>query len=118
MRRTAMNCKEIQEVLLDYLDHSLDAASYEEIKKHLESCEKCKLDVKEWGELLQAMVDAGFEKPGPSLRENFHSLLQSELNLQATAGILKEDPAKKQLPLSPVRMLRKVGSPVWKVAAA
>jgi Putative zinc-finger/HEAT repeats len=113
-----MNCKDVQDALLDYLDHSVDGASYQEIRKHLESCEKCKLDIKEWGELLQAMSDAGFEKPGPTLRENFHSLLQSELNLQATAGILKEDPAGKKLPLTPVSLLRKMTSSVWKAAAA
>lgn len=118
MRRNAMNCKDVQEALLDYLDHSVDAASHEEIKKHLETCEKCKLDIKEWGELLQAMTDAGFEKPGPALRENFHSLLQSELNLQATAGILKEDKAKKRVALSPASLIRKIGSPLWKIAAA
>jgi putative zinc finger protein/HEAT repeat protein len=120
-----MNCKDVQAALLDYLDHSLDAASHAGMKKHLETCEKCRLDVKEWGDLLQAMVDAGFEKPGPALRESFHSLLQSELNLQATAGILEEDLAKRKLPLSTAAIVRKtdpprlkMGSPVWKVAAA
>jgi len=106
-----MNCKDVQEALLNYYDHSLDAGAREEIKNHLEACDSCKEDIKEWGELLQVIADTPLEKPGLALRENFHSLLQSELNLQATAGILKEAPVKKPISLSPA-------SPVWKIAAA
>ena len=106
-----MNCKEVQEALLNYYDLSLDAAAREEIKIHMESCEQCRLDIKEWGELLQVIGGTRLEKPGPALRENFHSLLQSELNLQATAGILKEAPVNETFFLSPA-------SPVWKIAAA
>ena len=111
MRGTAMNCKDVQEALLNYYDHSLDTAAREEIKNHLETCSSCRADIKEWEELLQVIADTPLEKPSPALRENFHSLLQSELNLQATAGILKEAPVKKRFFLSPA-------SPVWKVAAA
>jgi hypothetical protein len=106
-----MNCKDVQEALLNYYDHSLDAGAREEIKNHLEACDSCKEDIKEWGELLLVIADTPLEKPGLALRENFHSLLQSELNLQATAGILKETPVKKPFFLSPA-------SPVWKIAAA
>jgi hypothetical protein len=108
-----MNCKDVQEALLNYFDPSLDTASREEIKRHLEGCEQCRLEVKEWDELLQAIDGAPLEKPGPALRENFQNLLQSELNLQATAGLLKEVPAsgKKGHYIS-------LHSPVWKVAAA
>jgi len=111
-----MNCKDVQEALLNYYDHSLDAAAREEIKNHLETCSSCRADIKEWGELLQVIADTPLEKPSPALRENFHSLLQSELNLQATAGILKEAPAKKIFFLSSSSW--SPASPVWKIAAA
>jgi hypothetical protein len=109
-----MNCKDVQEALLNYYDRSLDAADREEIKDHLETCNGCREEIKEWGELLQVINDTPPEKPGPALRENFHSLLQSELNLQATAGLLKESPesqVKKRSFFSPT-------SPLWKLAAA
>ena len=106
-----MNCKDVQSALLDYFDPLSKGASYEEIKNHLETCEKCRLEVKEWEELLQAMADTNQKKPGPALRENFNAMLQSELNMLATANILKEAPPKRIVQLFPA-------SPVWKIAAA
>jgi hypothetical protein len=107
-----MNCKDIEAALPEYLENSLDPASREEIRKHLESCEKCRIEAEKWAELLQVMDAGELEQPSPAVRENFQSLLQSELNLQATAGILKEGPTKKN------NVILSLASPVWKAAAA
>jgi hypothetical protein len=112
-----MNCKDVQEALLNYYDRSLDAADREEIKDHLETCNGCREEVKEWGELLEVIGDAPQEKPGPALRESFHSLLQSELNLQTMAGLLKETPDSAEVPVKK-RSIFSPTSPVWKLAAA
>lgn len=106
-----MNCKDVEPLLLDYLersrdlspsvdrsqDHSIDAASREEIRQHLLTCEKCSRELEEMSLLLQAMNKEAPKEPSPALRENFQAMLQDEINKQAfgMAWI----------------------SPVWKIAA-
>ncbi|HEY4064737.1 MAG TPA: hypothetical protein VGM30_22695 [Puia sp.] len=111
-----MNCKDVQSVLLDYLDAERGTVSFDgvfdEVKEHLATCEKCRLEIKEWEELLQAMSDADLKKPSPAVREHFTMLLQSELNMQATADILKEETPKT------ITVRLSSASVLWKIAAA
>src|SRR5579862_1500897 len=109
-----MNCKEIQTLLIDYLDQRLDAATSERIKQHLDDCQECRHEADELQVLLAAMKGTVAETPPPALRESFDTMLQSELNMLTTANIIEEfrPTAKKPgkifaIPLS---------SPVWKVA--
>ncbi len=84
--------------------------------------------MRQYGELLDAIDHAPLEKPGPELRENFQNLLQSELNLQTTAGLLKEtegvgaegagkDGRSRETP-GKTKFFIPASSPVWRVAAA
>lgn len=109
-----MNCKEIQTLLIDYLDGKLDHASADQLRQHLEGCGECKREADDLQLLLTAMHNTVGETPPPALRESFDTMLQSELNMLTTANIIQEfkpvgDRPAKIIPIS---------HPVWKVAAA
>jgi hypothetical protein len=87
-----MNCKEIQAVIVEYLDQALDAAEMEAVAAHLATCEECRHEVEELKELMQAMAGSEMQRPGPGLRENFQLLLQSELNMVVADKLLNERP--------------------------
>ena len=91
-----MNCKEIQAKLIDWLDGSLDAATAAAVREHVETCAECSREAKELKELLVTMKDSPMEVPPPVLRESFDTMLQSELNMLATANIIQEFPAEGQ----------------------
>ncbi|HVS98463.1 MAG TPA: zf-HC2 domain-containing protein [Puia sp.] len=111
-----MDCKEIQALLIDYLDHRLDAASTTRVTQHLGACGDCTREAEELRLLLIAMQNTVQETPPAALRESFDTMLQSELNMQTTANIIEEfHPAPK----TPGRLFAlPLSSPVWKVAAA
>ena len=115
-----MHCKEVQAVLIEYLDQSLDVGLAAVVKKHIDRCTACQQEVLEVQELLVAMKDSPSEIPTKALRDNFNTLLQSELNMVSMTHLLEEDATdgggeaggRKKGTLLPF------SSPVWKVAAA
>jgi Putative zinc-finger len=112
-----MTCKDIQVKLIDYLDHKLDAVTAEELRRHLETCAGCTREAEELRELLTTMGSSTLETPSPALRESFNMMLQSELNMQATANIIEEFPVATPEP-RPTGRTVPFSSPVWRVAAA
>jgi hypothetical protein len=86
-----MNCKEIQAVIVEYLDQAVDAATMEVVAAHLATCEECRQEAEELQELMRTMAGSGLQQPGPGLRENFQLLLQSELNMVVADKLLNED---------------------------
>ena len=91
-----MHCKEVQTLLIDYLDQTLDAASAGRVKQHLEECQECRREAHELQMLLAAMKDTVAETPPVALRESFNTMLQSELNMLTTANIIEEFPGLKK----------------------
>jgi hypothetical protein len=85
-----MTCKEIQAVMVEYLDQATDAATMEAVAAHLATCEDCRQEAEELHELMQAMRGSEMRQPGPGLRENFQLMLQSELNMVVTDKLLHE----------------------------
>ena len=107
-----MTCKEIQAVIVEYLDQALDAATMESVAAHLATCEECRQQAEELLELMQTMAGNDMQLPGPWPRENFQLMLQSELNMVVADKLLHEGDEQgggKVIEWS---------SPVWKVAAA
>ena len=86
-----MHCKEVQAVLIEYLDQSLDAGVAAVVKKHIDGCAACQQEVLEIQELLVVMKDSPSEKPTKALRDNFNTLLQSELNMVSMTHLLEEN---------------------------
>ena len=89
-----MECHEVQPLLIDLVDHKLPAAMRVEVELHLAGCAKCKTELEELQMLFQTMADAPIETPEPSLRDNFDSMLQSELNRLAAANNVIETATK------------------------
>lgn len=122
-----MNCKEIQAVLIDYLDHALDATAAANVKTHLDGCAVCRQEAAELQEMLQVLAENEMKEPSPALRENFQTMLQSELNILTTSDIAagatgypQEGTAGAQahsLQNKPGRVISWT-SPLWKAAAA
>ena len=85
-----MNCKEVQTMMVDYLDQAMDVIYGDAIKQHLAGCDQCRRESEELQELLLAMTATEMRQPGPGLRENFQLMLQSELNMETTDRLLHE----------------------------
>jgi hypothetical protein len=115
-----MHCKEVQAVLIEYLDQSLDIGLAAVVKKHIDSCAACQQEVLEVQELLVAMKDSPSEKPSKALRDNFNTLLQSELNMVSMTHLLEDNSADggDEAGDRQKGTLLPFSSPVWKVAAA
>lgn len=80
--------------MIDYLDQAMDAASAAKIKEHMDGCGECRREAEEMGVLLTAMRNSHPEIPSPGLRENFNTLLQSELNMEEMTNILQDPRAE------------------------
>ena len=121
-----MNCKDIQVRLIDYLDGRLDTAATEDIRQHLETCAACSREAEEMQELLTTMQNSPLETPPAALRESFHMMLQSELNMQMTTNIIEEFPATGKLHETAHKAVEsqtkgkaiRFSSPAWQIAAA
>lgn len=89
-----MQCNDAEMLLIDYLDNELSNTSKKSLEMHLKGCELCSRQLDEYSELFRSIASHKMEKPGPALRDNFNSMLQSELNMLATAQII--EPAMKK----------------------
>jgi hypothetical protein len=76
-----MNCEQVQEALMDYIDRQLDETAGRAIEAHLETCAACRKEERELREVMQAMEETPMEQPGSGVRENFDRMLQAELQL-------------------------------------
>lgn len=110
-----MNCKEVQAVLIDHLDQALPAAAAAQITEHLASCEECRREADDLRQLLAAMKASQQQLPSPTLRENFNTMLQSELNMETMANLLTT-PEKETKPRG--KVITFFASAAGRVAAA
>jgi hypothetical protein len=74
-----MKCEEVESLMIDYLDNTLDWKLREEIEKHLETCERCFDEFKDSQHVMQLMSKDEMVKPGDSMRINFYHMLHSEI---------------------------------------
>lgn len=102
-----MNCKQISEHIIGYIDLNLDNQTANEIEKHISECENCQKEYKEMKKLSKNIQQKKEVKPDESLRENFMQMLEDEKKLQ-----LKESNTK----VIQLRVPRK--SFIWQIAAA
>jgi len=112
-----MHCKEIQAIMIEYLDQSLDAGVAAVVKKHLDSCPACQQEAAEMQLLLDAMKNTTMQKPAASLRDNFQTLLQSEMNMLSMSHLLEDGGGEKAAPAKTARVAA-LPRRVWQAAAA
>ncbi|GGA86699.1 anti-sigma factor family protein [Puia dinghuensis] len=116
-----MNCKEVQAAMIEYLDGALHPPAAAQIKAHIDACSECRREAEELQVLLTAMKNNNQEMPSPALRENFNTMLQSELNMEAMANILQdrgiaEKPRARVVPLSKAAIAGRVAAAIILVA--
>ena len=75
-----MKCEEVESVMVDYLDNTLEASQKEAVEKHLETCERCLDELRDYKELLEKVNSGKMELPDESLRINFYHMLHGEMN--------------------------------------
>jgi hypothetical protein len=92
-----MNCKEVQALMIDYLDQALPAATASGLAEHLAGCAECRHEADQLQELLATMKNNQQHQPSPTLRENFNSMLQSELNMESMSSLL-QSPVRDEKP--------------------
>jgi len=74
-----MNCKEIENVLIDYLDHSLPAETAKTVEKHLDSCSDCRLKTEQTRVILMQIASAPMHEPDETLSFEFEKMLEQEI---------------------------------------
>jgi hypothetical protein len=78
-----MKCEDAESAMIDYLDNTLEKARREEVEKHLETCERCLDELKDFQQILQTVDSTEMEQPDETLRINFYHMLHGEMNKQA-----------------------------------
>jgi hypothetical protein len=74
-----MKCEEIESMMVDYLDMVLEDSQKAVVEKHLETCERCLDQVRDYREMLDKVNPDKFELPDENLRINFYHMLHQEI---------------------------------------
>ena len=72
-----MKCEEIQGLLIEYIDRSLNEQDSIIIEEHLSSCEICSKEAEEIESLFLGLNDIELEEPSENLRINFNNMINS-----------------------------------------
>lgn len=74
-----MKCEEIESLMIDYLDNSLDEKVKSEVESHITGCGKCLDSFNESKKILEMISGKVMEQPDGSLRANFYYMLNKEI---------------------------------------
>ncbi|MGN6211010.1 HEAT repeat domain-containing protein [Parafilimonas sp.] len=96
-----MQCYDVESLLIDYLDAQLHPNDRAPLEKHLNECIQCRQALEEYRQIFDGIQKDKIKKPGPALREKFENMLQSELNIEATANIVNK-PEEKAAVVKPI----------------
>lgn len=73
-----MDCNQISDLLIDYLDKNLDKQTNEEVKIHLENCDKCAKEHARNQQLFNDIDNIEGHQPGKELKNAFTEMLAAE----------------------------------------
>lgn len=82
-----MNCKDIENKLIDYLDNKLTKTEQNAVELHLKNCESCQKELNQLQLVITAISEEKEEIPSSELRSNFKKILQKELKKETTAVV-------------------------------
>ena len=74
-----MKCEEVESLMVDYLDNLLDKSQKDIVDKHMETCERCQDELKDYQEILNKVDAEQMELPDETLRINFYHMLHGEM---------------------------------------
>lgn len=77
-----MNCREIQDRIVDYLTGDADPGARREIQAHVASCAGCREELESTTLAWTKLGVLPELKPGPALRTRFYTMLESYKELQ------------------------------------
>lgn len=73
-----MNCKYIQDLLIEYIENNLNQEQVNEVENHLTSCENCRNEYEHAKQFLHTINDIEDEQPSANLSMKFNQLLEEE----------------------------------------
>jgi hypothetical protein len=88
-----MNCTDIENKLVDYIDGVLSENEIKTIKKHIAACSSCEKAFNETNQLLNAFTNEPIAQPTTNLKSSFEEMLANEKKKQPKVIALQ--PAKK-----------------------
>jgi hypothetical protein len=72
-----MDCNNIKELIIDYMDGSLDTKEAEKVELHLSSCEECRAELETMKSIWFGMDDLNMEMVSDRLKKNIDSMIES-----------------------------------------
>ncbi|MDH7446159.1 HEAT repeat domain-containing protein [Aquimarina sp. 2201CG14-23] len=86
-----MNCKKIENKLIDYIDRNLDQETYKAITAHLTTCNNCKESLQELKLVFERIDNDSQELPDLKMKMNFEEMLQKEKSLMSESKVVSLD---------------------------
>ncbi|WP_299243690.1 HEAT repeat domain-containing protein [uncultured Aquimarina sp.] len=83
-----MNCNQIQEQLIEYLDGSVDQNTHQVIAAHLITCTSCQESLEELQLIFDGIANDTEELPDASMKVNFKEMLQKEKEILSDSKIV------------------------------
>jgi hypothetical protein len=74
-----MKCNEIESLLVDYIDHALDAETVKNLEQHLSDCAACYLKMEQTRVLMIQMATEPELMPDEKLALDFDKMLETEI---------------------------------------
>ncbi|WP_299435295.1 HEAT repeat domain-containing protein [uncultured Aquimarina sp.] len=90
-----MNCKQIEELLIDHLDGNLDQKEHQVITAHLTTCNSCKESLQELQLVFDEIDNDPEELPDASMKVNFEEMLEKEKGKLNTPTVVTLDQSSK-----------------------
>jgi len=81
-----MECKNIQNLLIDFIEGNIQADIKVQMEEHLMACGKCRTEHKQLVMLLNDLQQLGDEQPGEMLKTDFYTMLEEEKENISTSG--------------------------------
>ena len=72
-----MKCEDIKELIIEYIDGSLENKDVRLVDEHLSSCEACRKEVADMKSIWSKLDDIEMEEPSQDLEKNFNKMIDS-----------------------------------------
>ncbi len=91
-----MNCQQIEDQLIDYIDQNLDQEEHQAVAAHLKDCQSCSNALQELQGVFGAIDSEPIVLPNPSMKLDFDEMLEKEKSsLQDSKVVSLENRPKK-----------------------
>lgn len=82
-----MDCKHIQNKLIDYIEEQLSQVEMKEFEAHLASCNNCKEELENTKQFLTILSSESQDIPSEDLKTNFEKILSEEIRKEESKVI-------------------------------